>query len=578
MKVCTSRLAALLAIILPCCALAQGAPIPSNPGAAIEAIRRAADPSLGPLGPSPQIAVTSQTPPANAAEISFTLTSVTLAGGTIYAPAALAPLYADSVGQVITVEDLFVIAARLQAQYRDDGYLFTRVLVPAQEIDSGAVRFELVEAVIEEVLIEEPAGPIGAVRALVERIVAPLIGLANPRLADIEAVLLRLNDIPGVIRAAAVPKLGGDTRGGIKLYVNMERNTLDVVAFVDNRQSPIIGTGLFGAVASWNSWTEAGDTTTLSIFGSGDFDDAFPRDFQERWTGQLEHSRFIGDRGLSLRLRGLYSRTRPGDSVRDFAIVGQQLELGAALVWPLVRSRALSIDVSGGLEVIEMDSVVPASGGGPGLVTADDSIRAMFASARLVQRDLFGVTEAEASLRAGLDFYGASRPDDAGLSRADGDGSFVLVRGQVSRTLTHQALAPFSFWAELRGQWADRPLLSSEEFSIGGPTLSRAYDPSEYAGDNGIGATAEIRIPAGFTLYDQLIDATLYAYGDAAEVGNLGGGTPIHQSLLSAGVGVRANLPAGFALNLEAAKPIDTPLARTSSDAWRFFFSASKRF
>jgi hemolysin activation/secretion protein len=427
-------------------------------------------------------------------------------------------------------------------------------------------------------VIEEPAGPLGPVRALAEAIIAPLIGRTNPRLADIESVLLRLNDIAGITRAAAVPKLGGDLRGGVKLFVNMERARLEAVAFVDNRQSPLIGTGLYGVVASWNSWSEAGDSTTISAFGSGDFDDEFPADFQERWTIQAEHSRFIGLSGLSLRLRGLYSETNPGDTVADFNINGAQGELEAAFVWPLRRSRALSADLVVGVEVIEVDSLVPASDGGAGLVTADDSIRVGYLAGTMVQRDVWGASEAEVELRVGFDILGASRPGDEGLSRSDGSAEFVLIRGHFARTMTVPALAPFSFWGEMRAQWSDRPLLSAEEFAIGGQNLARAYDPAEYSGDNGIGASAEIRYPADLTLWSQPIGATLYAYADAAEVANLGEGAPQHQSLTSVGFGVRAVLPAGVALNLEAAKPISEPLTRTSSDGWRFFFSASKQF
>lgn len=569
--------AAMFLALQPACGVAQtGAAIPS-PGAAIEALTRIADEPPGPLTQAPRVPVTSQTPPANAAEISFALTAVTLAGGTIYPEGRLAAIYADRIGETITLLDLFSIAAELQAVYRGDGYLFTRVLVPAQEILGGAVRLELVEAVIEEVAIEEPAGPLGPVRALAEAIVAPLIGRANPRLADIEATLLRLNDIPGITRAAAVPKLGGDLRGGVKLFVNMERAAVEAVAFVDNRQSPLIGTGLYGVVASWNSWSRWGDSTTISAFGSGDFDDPFPDDFTERWTVQLEHSRFIGTSGLSLRLRGLYSETRPGDSVADFDISGTQSEIEAALVWPLRRSRAFSADLTVGVEATEVDSVVPGSGGA-GLVTADDSVRAAYVGASMVQRDAWGASEGDVVLRVGLDILGASRPGDEGLSRSDGDGSFVLIRAHAARTLTAPAIAPFSLWGEVRAQWADRPLLSAEEFSIGGPTLSRAYDPSEFSGDNGVGVTAEIRYPADFTVYSMPVGATLYAFADAAEISNLSGGVPEHDSLTSAGFGLRAVLPAGLALNLEAAKPISQPLARTSSDAWRFFFSASKQF
>ena len=169
--------------------------------------------------------------------------------------AGLAALYDAQLGTEIDLAELFSIAARIQARYREDGYLFTRVVVPAQRIDGGRARLEVVEAVITKVAIEAPELPIGPVRALAEQFAAPLQGLRNPTLEQLERVLLQLNDIPGVTRAAAVPKVGADERGAIELYINMEREAFSVTAFADNRQSPILGPGLVGLVGSFNSWS-----------------------------------------------------------------------------------------------------------------------------------------------------------------------------------------------------------------------------------------------------------------------------------------------------------------------------------
>lgn len=550
-----------------------------SPGDAIGALRRARTPEAAPLGAPPRIPLTSQTPPANAAEIRFTLTALEIAGGTVYSEADLAPLYRDLVGTEIRLDQLFDIAAAIQSRYRADGYLFNRVVVPAQSIEGGRARLEMLEAVLEDIAIEEPGAPLGPVRALAERIVAPMRGVRNPTLPQIEDMLLRLSEIPGVTRAAAVPKLGsGEARGAVRLYVNMERTPLDIIAFADNRQAPLAGRGLYGVVAAWNSWSEAGDSTTLSLFGSADFDDPFPEDFTERLTAQLEHRRHLTAGGTVLHARGLYSETRPGGEVRQFDIFGRQGELEIAVETPLLLSRALSITGRLGLEAVELQGELPGVAGAPGQVTADDSIRAAEAGLRIDQRDSWGATEVEALLRGGLPILGASSAGDAGLSRADGDGTFLLARGRLARTLVHSAIAPLSFWAEVSGQWADRPLLSFEEFAIGGQALGRAYDPSEYAGDQGFGISAEARVPADFDLWDQRIETTLYGFVDYAKVRNLDGGAPATADIASAGLGLRAALPQGFALNLEAARPLHPELQRTRSRAWRFFFSASREF
>mgnify|MGYP005840796499 CR=1 FL=1 len=271
-------------------AVAAGAPAGAQPAGpfvpprAGEALREATAPrpDLAPLAPAPDIRFTSQTPPANAAELRFTPTDLRVEGGTTYAEEELHPLWADLIGTAISLEQVFALSAALQQRYRDDGYLFTRVVVPAQRIEGGVARLEVIEAVIVTAEIEEPDLPLGPVRALAERIVAPLRGLENPTLADVEGVLLLLNDIPGVTRAAAVPRLGTERRGAVELDINMERRPVDFALFADNRQSPIIGPGLVGGVPSLNSSSPAGDGTELSLFDLVGFEESLLDELRER--------------------------------------------------------------------------------------------------------------------------------------------------------------------------------------------------------------------------------------------------------------------------------------------------------
>lgn len=557
--------------------LAQVAPALPDAKRAIDALVDANRPAPAPYAGAAEIPMTSQTAPANAEDVTLVLRGVAFEGGTIYAPEDLADLTAPLIGTEITVARIFALAAAVQRRYRDDGYLFNRVIVPAQSIDDGVVRLEMIEAVLETVEIESPGAPLGPVEALAERIVAPLRGMRNPTLPQIERVLLLLNDIPGVMRAAAVPKLGGDDRGAVRLYINMEREALGLTLFADNRQSPLVGRGLYGAVASLNSWSSAADTTTLSLFGSADFDDRFPDDFKERWTVQLEHERFLTADGLRGSARALWSRTRPGGDVKEFKITGEQAELEFRLTQPLLRSRALSAEGWIGFAAAEFNGEVPAQNGSTAVTTSNDSLRVASLGLNGTSRDPWGSTELTAEWRLGLPVFGASSPGDDGLSRSDGDGAFNTVRGTLSRLIAPPG-APMEFWVQVSGQWADRPLLSSEEFSLGGAGLARAYDPSEYSGDLGVGAVGEVRVPTSFDIDGTRLDTSFYLFGDAGRVLNLDGGAPDARTLISAGGGVRAALPGGIALNLEAAKPMNEPLQRTNSRAWRFFFSASKSF
>ena len=104
----------------------------------------------------PSVQFTSQRPPANAEEIVFELNGVVVEGATLYDDATLASLYEDATGGEVTLLKVFDIAGAIQQLYREDDYVFTRVVIPAQDIEGGVVRIEVIEATIEDVAVEEP--------------------------------------------------------------------------------------------------------------------------------------------------------------------------------------------------------------------------------------------------------------------------------------------------------------------------------------------------------------------------------------------------------------------------------------
>ena len=142
----------------------------------VEARTEQVQPRPKALTDAPAVQFTSQRPPANAEEIVFLLNEIVVEGATLYDNTALSALYEEKIGQEVTLLEVFDVAGAIQKRYRDDDYVFTRVVVPAQSIEGGLVRIEVIEATIEAVSVEEPEDPVGPVTALVEVMIAPLIG------------------------------------------------------------------------------------------------------------------------------------------------------------------------------------------------------------------------------------------------------------------------------------------------------------------------------------------------------------------------------------------------------------------
>jgi len=530
----------------------------------------------------PSVQFTSQRPPANAEEISFDLNDVVIEGATLYENEALAALYKDKTGGEVTLLTIFDIAGAIQKLYREDDYVFTRVVVPAQSIEGGVVRIEVIEATIETVAVEEPEESVGPVSALVEDMIAPLIGLTNPTGAFLERTLLNINEIPGMRRATAVPQAGASgNRGALALFINVERDPFEAIIFGDNRQVPGVGRGIFGGSATFNSWSRAGDTTTISYFNSFGYltdEDSPPGDggvgdLDERNTFQLEHSRYLGDDGLQVKGRVLFSRTRPGDDLAEIGLEGETLLAGIEASYPLLRTRRTSLTGAIGVDLYNSETDVSQGA----FNIADDRLRLAFARFDGLIRDSLGYTKFTVEGRQGLKVLNASDPvTDDFLSRNDGRGDFSTLSASIERLI--EVNEDLSLFLKAAGQISATPLLASEEFAIGGLTYGRGFDPSEYTGDDGFGLSGEVRFNQTIELMDQLFDAEFYAFTDYGYVRNKGLGQPGSREIASAGGGVRLFLPDQYVLGLEAAYPLNRPLERTQNKNARYFVNFSKRF
>ena len=520
--------------------------------------------------PGAVIKFPTQQPPANSGTLKFILSDVAIEGAEILPRDSLQSIYAEMIGEEITLLEAFDILAKVQVAHREAGFIFTRVVAPPQSIDDGVFTIRVVEAVIGDVIIEEPEGSVGKPLPLIEKIAGELSGVQNPTLGQLERVLLTLNDIPGITQATAVPRPGKGL-GAVDIFINVVRDPFSGVFFGDNRQSPILGPLILGVSLEASSWTAAGDTTTLSLFTTGG--DRVFSDFDERNIIQLEHLRYIGSKGTTFKARALASRNDPGDVLEPTGIDGRQFGLEGTLEHPVIRTRPLSIWASAGFEA--EDNVVETRGGVARVV--DDSLRVADLGGRVLQRDAYGYTRADIQLRQGIDGLGSSNAGDVGLSRFDGVPDFTSLSGSIDREI----ILPFadrkiSLFGTAIGQISSRPVLSSEEFAVGGQLVGRAYDPSEFTGDSGFGLLGEIRFQTEFDAMGTQIGAQFYGYADLAEVHNRG--TEIDsENLKSYGGGIRLSLPYEASLSGEVAVPLQ-PLQRNNEENPRFFVNVVKRF
>ncbi|MEL6478026.1 MAG: ShlB/FhaC/HecB family hemolysin secretion/activation protein [Pseudomonadota bacterium] len=560
--------------------------VPADPGLNALQNQRVIDDSV-PRPPDPERAPLSdvQRPgdgqtalPADAAEQTIVLTGVEVEGNDIFDDAALSGLWSAELGTEVTLLRLGDIADDVQAFYRAEGYVFTRAVLELDGFPGGVATIRVVEGIIGSVTVEESAEPVGPVKSLLDDMAAELEGRVSPHIHDLERVLLLMNDVPGITRATAIPRRSRSGEAGmIDIIINVERKAVNGVVFADNRQSPTTGPGLFGLAGELSSYSVAGDTTRLTATTSF-WDEA--ENLDERALVQIEHSRHLTADGLKIFGRGLYSRSRLGEDLEPLDIRGDQIEGEIGLSYPILRTRPYSVEAFTSFTLVETESEVT-----DGPVLSDDSIRVFTVGLDGLMRDDTGFTAGRVELRQGLDLLSASDSGDIGISRTDGKANATVLYGEVERE--QQVWGPFSLFAEIGGQWASRPLLATREFGIGGTTFGRGFDPSEFTGDHGWGASVEWRFtrrlgdPELFES-DLELDTTLqvYSFFDFGQVFQADGGAS--EEISSFGGGFRLFLPRNIFLEFEVANPRDQLLQPRDNGEFiegpRFFFSAQKQF
>ena len=545
------------ALCAGCCGSALAQQVPARLPPTVEPGRELRQPQpLQPIPDGAAIAVPEASaahPPEGAASISFKLSRVTVDGATLLSAQELERFYATLIGRTVSVADMFAVAAAIENDYRDKGYVTTRALLPEQQIEGGAVRILVVEGFIADITF---AQDIGAARAQIEALLAPLRAVKPINIAAIERRLLLANDLHGIqVRGTLQPS--ASEHGASTLVIAAERDPVDLSMQLDNRNSPYTGSNETVVRAALNSFTGHAATAALQA------KTAFPYRREHLFQGSYEQS--IGGNGMTAGVSALTAKSRPGRNLIPLDVDSTAKSASATLGYPLIRSRQMNLRLDGTFDYTDLDTDVLDR------AYTRDRLRVLRIGMTFDRSDsLHGVNVGRVTVSQGLDIFGASRPKSDLLSRYEGRSDFTKLGVQFARlqTLTDN----FSVLASVIGQITWDSLLASEQIGLGGAEFGRAYDNSEISGDKGVDGVLELRYrPASAS---EFWNATqFYVYYDLGKIWNVATEYPQDESLASAGAGVRVQLPGNFYASLEVAKPLTHVVASEQDKPTRLFFS-----
>jgi hemolysin activation/secretion protein len=506
-----------------------------------------------------------QQAPANAADLSVTVRSIGIDGAQVYSSDELLNKFDRLEGQTVPLTRIYDLANSITAYYRSEGYVLSRAVVVEQQFDRNAadVRLRVVEGYVAGVDFEGVNKGRGS---LLDRMANAVTSERPHRQETLERFLLLLNDMPGkTANGTYVPV--ENRPGEFRVLVSQSRKAAELLLGQTNRGSEILGPEQTELGLTLNSLFRGQEQTSLRYISS-DFDDQLNllSVGQRYWLGKG-----------GARLTWNYTDTESLPEFEDEFLAFSNLETESTtatlgLEFPLKRSRRTNVDLR--LNLSQHEGITQDQLFGD----REDRVTSVRAGLTFDWVDgLRGINIADFEFSKGISALDASEVGDAGLSREGGRPDYWKGRVYLARV---QSLGgPVSLLIAAEGQYSDDILLASEQFGIGGPTFVRGYDASEIVGDSGASAKAELRINFG-SVSESGSRGMLYAFYDQGwvrrEVAVIG--QPDEETRSSAGGGVRFTLWGRLSGYVEAAVPLDEPVALEQSDDTRVFGGLTLQF
>ncbi|TWT15207.1 ShlB/FhaC/HecB family hemolysin secretion/activation protein [Reyranella sp. CPCC 100927] len=518
-----------------------------------------------------------RTAPPGADQIFATPSAIDIEGATVYPPGVLDELTRPVVGRRVAVSELFAVAQRIEAKYRADGYFLTTVFLPAQRVADGRVKIRVVEGYISNVVVE---GNVGDVASQARRFLDKMT-LARPaNLRDVERYLLLTQDMPGVSMKAVLRP--GKEPGSSELVAQLQRKSWDGLLQVNNRGSKFTGQQQGTFVVGSNSWTGLAERLEATFFTTFD---------REQNFGQLNWSNYIGGDGLQLRAYFGRGRILPDLQIVDYD--GKLTVAGISLLYPVIRSRQLNLNVFGGYDYYHSNADLIVANSKGGFTRTDLSVLRFGADANY-RDDWNGVTFGNVRFSQGINAFGSTKRGDPFLNRLGADPTFFKFNGEVNRLQGIWTGAGFSLnvLGSLAGQYSGDILPSNEKYFVGGERLGRGYYSGQVTGDKAVAGSLELQLNFSIA-YDEGTEGVggpsqggslpmqLYVFYDHARVWNNAPGEIRHQTARSFGGGIRVSILESVALELEATRRLDRDVdgaAARRLDPWNLYGRVTARF
>jgi hemolysin activation/secretion protein len=447
----------------------------------------------------------------------FPILEYRVEGNTVMRPVDVERAVMPYLGLGKSIKDVEGARQNLEKAYHTRGYQTVLVNIPQQEVSAGIVRLTVVEAPVGQLQIK---GSRYHSLQVIRATVPSLQPGSTPNFNEVQKELAQLNHgqdlhVTPVLRASTTP-------GQVDVDLDVQ-DELPVHAMIEanNRYSA--------------------NTAHIRTIGEVSYDNLFQSNqsasIQYQTAPEHPENAKIWSLSYVIPIEGgpaiaLYAISSDSNiaAVGDLNVIGNGDIYGIRVIDPLPStSSSFYHSFSGGFDFKDFKQTTVLQGADDLAAPARyepfsvDYTATWLGALDAVKHAGAAITgnRSNTSLDLGasflIRFLGGTDAEQFAVKRYGADPNYLIFRPSLQR----QQLLPdnFSVVAKIDGQIASGPLISNEQYGLGGLESVRGYTESERLGDNGVHESIEVRTPQLLNASSpRITQSYAYIFADAGHV------------------------------------------------------------
>ena len=455
-------------------------------------------------------------------EFRFDIWELRVEGNTLLDSKLIEQTLYPHLGPNKSLDDLNKARESLEVFYRNSGFPTVLVDIPQQNVTGGVVRLEVTEGVVSRVRVSNSR--YFSIRRIKSEVPALAKG-QSPNIPEVQSQLDALNkasddrSITPIFRPGKTPgtvEVELKVKDAFPLHGEFEFNNFQTKDTSELRVSTSVEYG--------NLWQRQHSANLMYMSSPIDPEDV-----------QVIAGTYIAPVGQDVMAAYYVDSDSNVATAGDTTVLGAGSIFGLRYIMPRVMLDNSVYSVTLGMDYKDFDESVQA-----GSDTSDTPIEYVNWSLGF-RGGVFGEkakTSFGATINFGVDGL-VNDQEDFESKRFGASSSYLYLSADFEYIYSFLNTAKIA--SKLSGQISDTPLISNEQFSVGGSKSVRGYFESQQQGDNALVLNLEIYTPSYASYFEHFSEVQLLAFLDSAvlQVRSPLPDQPEKSELFGAGVGLR---------------------------------------